>query len=39
MRFPPALHGQPSEVAPGFLLAARDDEREPPPAQSVEDAP
>lgn len=30
---------QPAEATPGFLLAARDDEREPPPAQSVEDAP
>ncbi len=29
--------GQSSEVSPGFLLAARDDEREPPPATG--DAP
>ncbi len=29
--------GQPSEVSPGFLLAARDDDREPPP--TTEGAP
>jgi hypothetical protein len=30
---------QPAETNPGFLLAARDEDREPPPAPSAEGAP
>jgi hypothetical protein len=30
---------QPTEVKPGFLLAARDEDREPPPATSEESPP